>query len=213
MSPRVPRPIAVAALLAPGLLLAGCASGPGPLAQRRTTVGTLKANVARLEAENEQYRTKLTENEKDRGRLREQLSQERDANGELTARLDDARALLARQGIDDTPTRPRQAAKPDPADDGPTARTVPAGNRRAPREAPFAQIGGAPKAVADEPDDPYTTRIDEPAPAPSGRVNEDDLPVALPRSRAPRSEPEPAGDTPLRWMPITTGAAEPTPRR
>jgi outer membrane murein-binding lipoprotein Lpp len=220
MSPRALRPVAAAALAA--LAIAGCASGPGPLTQRRTTVGTLKASVARLEAENEQFRTRLTESDKERGRLREQLSQERDATGELTARLDDARALLARQGIDDTPARPRQTARPAPAqeeDDEPTARTVPAGNRRAPRDAPFARIGGAPRAVEDDPD---ATRIDgesDPEPEPTGRVNEDDLPVSLPRSRSTRVEsgrdPAPAADadSPLRWMPITTGAAEPTPRR
>lgn len=209
MSPRAQRRIALAALAL--MAVAGCASGSGPLARRRTTVGTLKASVAQLEAENERYRTRLTENEGQVTRLREQLTQERKATGELTARLDDARALLASQGIDDTPARPRRTASPEPYE-SPSAHTIPAGNPGN-RSAPFAQIGGGPRAIEPAEDDLGANPIK--FGAPTGAVNEDDLPVALPRSSSGtnRETPPASRDAPLRWMPITTGAVDSSTRR
>ncbi len=210
MSPRPQWRIALAALAL--MAVAGCASGPGPLSQRRTTVGTLKASVAQLETENQRYRTRLTESDSQISRLREQLTQERKANGELTARLDDARALLVSQGIDDTPARPRRTARPDP-EETPSAHTIPAGNRDTARGAPFVRIGGGIQSVT-----PAEDHLDTPLndlDAPRGIVNEDDLPVSLPRSSTDsyRDNPPASRDAPLRWMPITTGAAASSPRR
>jgi hypothetical protein len=87
---------------APWLILAalapiGCSS-PGPLASRQTTLGSLKASVSQLEFENDKLRKEVGELKADNSRLDVQLSQEREANGEVTARLDDAKDLLRRQG-------------------------------------------------------------------------------------------------------------------
>jgi hypothetical protein len=74
----------------------GCA-GQDPFTSRQTTMGTLKASVSQLEFENEKLRREVGELKADNSRLDNQLVQEREANGEIAARLDDAKDLL-RQG-------------------------------------------------------------------------------------------------------------------
>src|SRR3954454_20966409 len=88
--------------LAPWLVLAvlapiGCAQ-PGPFSSRQTMVGGLKASVSQLEFENEKLRKEVGELKADNSRLDNQLVQEREANGEIAARLDDAKDLIRRQG-------------------------------------------------------------------------------------------------------------------
>ena len=133
----------LAALTACGL--AGCTAG-GPLTARRTTLGTLKADVARLEGQNQQYRAKIAQLEADTRRLGEQLAQEREFSGELAARLDDARALLAR-------LRPRDSIE----------RVSPHPGRTARRKPPFAQIGSGayPIASPNEEDLPNPDDLEE----------------------------------------------------
>ena len=75
----------------------GCTSS-GPLASRQTTLGSLKASVSQLEFENEKLRREVGELKADNSRLDNQLVQERDANGEMSARLDDAKDLIRREG-------------------------------------------------------------------------------------------------------------------
>lgn len=176
-------------LIAPALalLLAGCSSSGGFLS-RRTTVGTLKTNVATLEQERDEYRRRVAELEQENRRASDALAQEREANGELTARLDDARALLADQGVTTT-ARTGLSADParDPGDDDIPPPSEPARPRR---KAPFAQIGGI-RAVP-YPDEEMA--VDEPEPA----ANDEDLPPpARPASR------EASGSAPLRWLPVT----------
>lgn len=77
----------------------GCAQS-GPLTSRNTTLGSLKASVSQLEFDNEKLRKEVAELKADNARLDTQLAQEREANGEVTARLDDAKNLLRRQGGD-----------------------------------------------------------------------------------------------------------------
>ena len=77
----------------------GCAQS-GPLGTRHTRVGTLKASVSQLEFDNEKLRREVGELKADNSRLDTLLTQEQDANGEITARLDDAKDLLRRQGGD-----------------------------------------------------------------------------------------------------------------
>jgi hypothetical protein len=86
---------------APWLILAalvptGCAQ-PGPFTSRQTMVGSLKASVSQLEFENEKLRKDVAELKADNARLDTQLAQEVDANGEMSARLDDAKDLIRRQ--------------------------------------------------------------------------------------------------------------------
>ena len=90
----------------PGLLIAmsavvplGCAQS-GPLTSRNTMLGSLKASVSQLEFDNEKLRKEVAELKADNARLDNLYAQERDFNGEITARLDDAKDLLRRQGGD-----------------------------------------------------------------------------------------------------------------
>lgn len=182
----------LAALLA---ALPGCAGG-GPISARRTTMGTLKSEVARLEGRNQQDRARIAELEADRRRLSEQLAQEREASGELAARLDDARSLLARQDLPDeelTQTRPRDAIERIT----PPARRV--NNSR--RKPPMAQIGTRTRAADPDEDIPLPDEADD--------VEGSYAPSPSPRPARPRPE-----ESSLRWLPVATGLAEPaTPRR
>ena len=96
MSHRAARLVAGLALTA---VAAGCSSS-GPFLSGRTQVGTLKASVAQLERERNEYQAKLAELEQDNRKIADKLAQEREENGELAARLDDARVLLSEQGMD-----------------------------------------------------------------------------------------------------------------
>jgi glutamine amidotransferase len=195
-SPR--RPTAIAAALA-GLIASGCAGVGSGLTARRTTVGTLKADVARLEHQNEQYRSRVAELEQDRRRISEQLAQEREANGELAARLDDARMLLARQGGASEPaetTLPSRDAIERIAP--PSSRS-----RSTARKPPFAQIGTArrPLPAPDDEDIPAPGDVSEQdrTPPPARRVRggpvrpgRADPPLASRRHGPERAIPAPA---------------------
>jgi outer membrane murein-binding lipoprotein Lpp len=177
----------LAALTACGL--AGCTAG-GPLTARRTTLGTLKADVARLEGQNQQYRAKIAQLEADTQRLGEQLAQEREFSGELAARLDDARALLARQGAPD-----EELARLRPRDS--IERVSPHPGRTARRKPPFAQIGSGayPIASPNEEDLPNPDDLEE--------IEPEDSRSALPTR----------DETSLRWLPVATGLSEPGAKR
>jgi hypothetical protein len=153
-------------------------------------MGTLKADVARLESQNQQFRRQVAELEADKHRINEQLAQEREANGDLAARLDNARMLLARQGVSTETTEPRRPT------DSIERITPPAGRARSTRKPPFAQIGGGAR--------PLPTPDDEDLPLPEEPDRDDPEPAGRESSRA-----EPA----LRWLPVETGLSEPTARR
>jgi hypothetical protein len=91
-----PRTFALCLALA-ALTPAGCA-GPNPFTSHQTTVGGLKASVSQLEFENEKLKKEVGELRVDNSRLDNQLVQEQQANGEIAARLDDAKDLLRRAG-------------------------------------------------------------------------------------------------------------------
>jgi hypothetical protein len=91
-----PRTLALCLTLA-ALGSPGCSS-PGPLTSRQTMVGSLKASVSQLEYENQKLKKEVGELKADNSRIDNQLVQEREANGEIAARLDDAKDLLRRQG-------------------------------------------------------------------------------------------------------------------
>lgn len=90
----------VGVLMLVGLIpLAGCQNSSGPVFGRQAMVGTLKASVSQLEYENQQLKTQVAELNRDKREAEDRLSQEEQANGDLAARLDDARELLRRQGV------------------------------------------------------------------------------------------------------------------
>jgi outer membrane murein-binding lipoprotein Lpp len=146
----------LAIILACSSLLAGCAD-MDPMLARRTTVGSLKASVSQLEYDKDQLSKEVRELKAENRRVTNRLTQEEAANGELSARLDDARVLLRGQGYDTdglaSPTRP--AGSVDEPSTAPSQR-----NPRRGHKPPFAQIPGridpAPSSDADEQDtDPF----------------------------------------------------------
>lgn len=180
-------------LAATGLfVLAGCAQR-GPILSSRTSLGTLKAGLSHLEYENQQLRSKVAELESENLDIEDRLVQEEAVNGELSAKLDDARNLLAQSGYDvggSSASTRREGA----ANNNSTPRALPAGqSSRKPRKPPFARIPG---------------RIDS---APAG----DDADAPTPRSRIPGPDSFGAQgwrDDDTRWLPVARGTNEPASR-
>jgi hypothetical protein len=79
--------------------LAGC-SGQGTFLNGGPTVGQLKTGLSHLEFENQQLKSSVSKLERENRTIEDRLVQEQIDNGELTARLDDARNLLREGGID-----------------------------------------------------------------------------------------------------------------
>ena len=171
---------------------AGCAQ-TGSVLPRRTTLGSLKTSLSHIEFENEQLRKKVAKLESDNREIENQLVQEEATNGDLSARLDDARNLLTRQGFDDGANLSTGTANRDgPAGGSPPAHTLPAGNSsRKPRKPPFARIPG---------------RIDSEPPA-------ETLDEPFPRTSIPSDGgvgPQSWNEEDSRWLPIARGG-EPSP--
>jgi len=151
-------------MLACTSLTTGCAESD-QLLSRRTTIGTLKASVSHLEYERAELTREADKLKSENRRITERLAQEESANGELSARLDDARLLLRNRGYDTgtlaAPSRPLS----EPED---SSRTSPAGRTQRPgRKPPFARIPGRVEPTApdkadddDELDSPPRSRDD-----------------------------------------------------
>lgn len=110
----------VASLLGTILAMSGCAQ-QGPFAERQNRLSALKSSVALLENQNAELKTKVTELSQDNRRLEDRLVQEESHNGDLAARLDDARNVISQRessrgfsSFDDEPiTKPvRRSTKP-----------------------------------------------------------------------------------------------------
>lgn len=76
--------------------LPGC-SQSGPIATRRNTVGALKASVSQLEYSNENLKKQVADLKAEKTRVANALDEEAARNGDLAARLDDAKDALRRQ--------------------------------------------------------------------------------------------------------------------
>src|SRR5262249_8313992 len=125
-------------LLATTSLLLGCTS-PGPIGSRYTTIGTLKTSLSHLEFENQQLRSKVTSLASETGDVERRLGQKEALNGDLSARLDDARNVRAQHGYDWGPSSSSGVTSRDDS----SSRTLPAGrSNRTPRKPPFARIPG-----------------------------------------------------------------------
>jgi septal ring factor EnvC (AmiA/AmiB activator) len=172
------RPIATTATALALACLFGCTQ-TGPLTARRSTLGTLRTSVAQLQHENEQLKREVADLQVENRRVADKLDESEQTNGDLTARLDDAKAAIKGDGSILADTAP-------PATSGQRREgrhTAPAGrSSRTPRRPPFARI---PSRIEDASADD----ADPPAEPPR-----DDL---GPQSRL---------DGPVRWLPVGPGA-------
>ncbi|MDR3632708.1 MAG: cell division protein ZapB [Isosphaeraceae bacterium] len=124
--------------------LGGCA-GQSSFLNSGTATGSLRTSVSHLQYENEQLKRQVADLKSETRNLEDQIVQEEARNGDLTARLDDARHALRGNGADASAS----SLDPEPVD--PPQRTLPAGrSTKKKRKPPFAQIPG---------------RVDEPPPS------------------------------------------------
>jgi hypothetical protein len=198
-------------LLAAGLFLTGgCSSRTGALTGGASS-GQMKSAMSHLQFENEQLKTEVAKLKEENRSFEDRLVQEQVHNGDLAARLDDARNLLRDRGIDNDTrlgARARGAASEEPDDELSGPRAIRAGrSTRKPRKPPAASIPGGdlyelPTASDDEPKDNHTISF-RAADSPRPRRSFSDDP-------APPSE----DDDQLRWQPVATGNdPRATPRR
>jgi len=108
----------------------------------------MKASLSHLEYENVEMKKSVAKLQQENRSMEDRLVQEQIDNGDLTARLDDARNLLRDRGIDSDvrlgSRRPSgNGVGSSREDDDASGRTVPASRgERQRRKAPFAQISG-----------------------------------------------------------------------
>ena len=176
----------LAAVLAATLVaVAGCAQ-PGPVRSYRTSLGAMKASLSHMEYENEQIHREVDKLKADNRDIENKLVQEESANGDLTARLNDARNLISRRGkgFDD---------RVQDADDLDEPAPIPARRSNSKRrKPPVAKIPGRIDAVAPAgPDDDSS----------SPRIRDEDL---GPQSQNLDTE---------RWLPVARGTSAPTPSK
>ena len=185
---------------------AGC-SGQSTFLTGGPSVGQLKTSLSHLEFENEQLKKKTAKLERENRSMEDRLVQEQIDNGDLTARLDDARNLLRDRGVtSDVRLGSRRRGEADDTsseDEGSRTRTVPTGRAtRQRRKAPFAQISGTTSSSSSTPD-------------------EEDSPSGSRKKRNPKTDRSsgPFDDAPdhhsfhpgtLEWLPV---AASPRIRR
>jgi hypothetical protein len=171
----------VFALALAGVPWVGGCAGQSSLLSSRTNVGGLRTSVAHLQHENEQLRRQVADLKSETRNLEDQLVQEEARNGDLTARLDDARHALRSHGTDDATS----SLEAGPAD--PPQRTLPAGrSTKKRRKAPFAQIPG---------------RVEEPPPA-------DDMQGARVKDlRSDATGPQTWRGGSRGWLPVAHGPA------
>jgi hypothetical protein len=163
----------------------GCAgTGSSSLLSPPATVSSLKTNLSHMEYENRQLKSQLAKLDADSREIENELVQEKSANGELSARLDDARTLLSQRGLN--------------ADNGVdlgAGKMLPAGqSNKKRRKPPFAQIPGRIDPVPSD-DDGDQTRPD-------------------PKSRdsfGSQSHNDDGGK--LQWFPVADGSSDPVPPR
>jgi hypothetical protein len=196
------------------LLLAGLVSVTGCAGKENvltggSSVGQLKTTLSHLQFENEQLKTKVAQLEEEHRTVEDRLVQEQIHNGDLAARLDDARNLLRDRGLEaDTRmgarSRGSRAFDSDEIRGG--IRTLPAGRTtRKPRKPPAASIGGdlddLPSASEHDSENPGTISF-----RPSGTP-----------SRRPTFPDDPAdfrfNDDQFRWQPVATGPDPQSPAK
>lgn len=171
------------------VLLSGCAQS-GTLLSKGTNVGTLKTSLSHMEYENSQLRREVASLKSELRQTEDRLVQEESANGELSARLDNATAMLKRRGLDGS-----ELADTGPVDSGSglglgsdrPRTTRPAGRPgKKVRKPPSAQIPGR-LEVLSPPGGEDTT------------WNDPESPIQR--------------DRPVVWLPVAGGVTDSTPAR
>jgi hypothetical protein len=193
--------VLVALLSATLSVVTGC-SGQSRFLTGGPTVGQMKTSLSHLEYENVELKRSVAKLQRENRSMEDRLVQEQIDNGDLTARLDDARNLLRDRGIESDvrlgSRRPSGAGSGSSRqDDDPSGRTLPASRaERQRRKAPFAQISGqvdALPSVGDDDDDSFKRSLRDRRKTKSNRSNpgfNDDL---------DRQSYHPG---PLRWNPV-----------
>jgi len=128
--------------------VAGGCAGSSNFLTGGPTVGQLKTSLSHLEYENQQLKRSVAKLDQENRSMEDRLVQEQINNGDLAARLDDARNLLRDRGLDpDVRVGARRGSEgmgvsdteaADPRDGD--ASSNPSGRRR--RKTPFAVISG-----------------------------------------------------------------------
>ena len=169
-------------------------------------VGQLKTSLSHLEYENEQLKKRTAKLEQENRSIEDRLVQEQINNGDLTARLDDARNLLRDRGVEPDVrlgSRRRGDGGDSFADDeSARARTTPAARpARQRRKPPFAQIAGSSNALPSTEDDEGTSATE----SRKGR--------RAPTDRASRRTDDDLDhhsfhNGPLRWLPVADATGD-----
>jgi hypothetical protein len=169
----------------------------------------LKTSLSHVQFENEQLRAELAKVKEESRSMEDRLVSEQIHNGDLAARLDDARNLLRDRGIDSGTrlgSRVRGRPGPDPDDEISAPRTLPAGRAtRRPRKPPAAQIQGD----LDELPTAADTDLTQGATISFKTRDSMRLRPAFPDDSGQRS----VDDDQLRWQPVATGTGEPAAAR
>jgi len=187
-------------------LSAGC-SGQTQFLTGGPSVGQLKTSLSHLEYENEQLKRSVAKLRQENRSMEDRLVQEQIDNGDLAARLDDARNLLRDRGLEPDvrvgSRRRGDGGDGSSADDGgPAGRALPTGRAaRQRRKPPFAQISGQVDVMPPIQDDEGSAaepRKGRDAKANrSGRPFDDDL------------DHHSFHTGPLRWLPVAGGIGDP----
>ncbi len=157
---------AAVALLCALIGVSGGCSGTSSFLTGGPTVGQLKTSLSHLEYENQQLKRSVAKLDQENRSMEDRLVQEQIDNGDLAARLDDARNLLRDRGLDaDVRVGARRGSEVPGASDaegmdprGEDSSASASGRRR--RKTPFAVISGPSEKV------PQRDDSDEREPAP-----------------------------------------------
>jgi hypothetical protein len=182
------------------LFMSGCA-GRENILTGGPSVGQLKTSVSHLQFENEQLKTEVAKLKEEGRSAEDRLVQEQIHNGDLAARLDNARNLLRDRGVDPETrlgSRTRGSRAIDLDNEGSQARTLPARRtNRKPRKPPAASIPGSLDELPRDSDDDSADR-----PAISFKSSEFG---PLNRAFADDTANPAFNDDHLRWQPVATG--------
>jgi hypothetical protein len=185
--------------------LVGC-SGRGSFLSGGPTASQLKTSLSHLEYENTQLSRTVAKLQRENRAMEDSLAQEEIDNGELTARLDDARNLLRDRGLDlDDRVRSRRDELRDSSGDGSGVRTLPAGQpARRRRKPPVARIPGQIEAPLDLDNGPSL----RPHAGPDSETEAEQSSMHLDADLDHHT----FYNGPLRWMPIAGGTNDPMSR-
>jgi hypothetical protein len=190
------------------LFVMGCAGRQSVLTGGPST-SQLKTSLSHLQYENEQLKTEVAKLKEESRSIEDRLVQEQIHNGDLTARLDDARNILRDRGLDTETrlgSRARGQRSSDPDDELAQPRTLPAGRTsKKPRKPPAASIPG-------DLDDLPTASDDLESKTGTISFRTPDFTSRRPTFRDD-SHHLASEDEDLRWQPVASAADPQPPRR